>query len=86
MTLNEVKDFMYHYFYAVFKNKLPTLNICPYSSITAQMVGCHLLNIAPFFLFKNIFSLWFKYTGIGLELLSQARHNILIKNLSREAA
>jgi len=46
---------MYDYFYAVFKNNLPILNVCPYSCITAQIMGHHLMYIAPFS--TNIFFL-----------------------------
>ena len=49
VTLSEVKDYMCDYFTQCLEYKLPTSNICPYSSVTAQMVGYHLMNKAPFF-------------------------------------
>jgi hypothetical protein len=39
---------MFDYFYAVFKNMLPVLNVCPSSCVTAQIVGYHLVYSAPF--------------------------------------
>ena len=65
---------MYDYFYAVFKNKLPILNVCPSSRITAQMMGHHLLFSAPFST-NMFFSLCCQYTVIRAGMLSQAHHN-----------
>ena len=47
---------MFYYLYAVFKNMLPILNVCPSSCVTAQKVGYHLVFGTPFSI--NMFFLY----------------------------